>query len=55
MVNFKQQMEADGISEKAEKLITNARRQGTQARYEAAWISGLAGVHRGKLILFDAL
>ena len=37
MVNFKQQMEADGISEKAEKLITNARRQGTQARYEAAW------------------
>ena len=37
MVNFKQQMEADGISEKAEKLITNARRQGTQARYESAW------------------
>ena len=37
MINFKQRMEAEGISEKAAKLITNARRAGTQARYESAW------------------
>ena len=37
MVNFKQRMEAEGISENAAKLITNARRAGTQARYESAW------------------
>ena len=33
MVNFRQQMEADGISEKAANHITNARWAGTQARY----------------------
>ena len=37
MVNFKQLMEAEGISEKAAKLITNARRAVAQARYESAW------------------
>lgn len=37
MVNFKQQMEAEGISEKAVKLIKNARRAGTQAHYESTW------------------
>ena len=37
VVNFKQRMEAEGISEKAAKLITSARRAGTQARYESAW------------------
>ena len=37
MVNFNQQMEAEGISEKAAKLITNARSGGTQARYKSAW------------------
>ena len=30
-------MEAERISEKAAKLITNARRAGTKARYESAW------------------
>ena len=34
MVDFKQRMEAEGRSEKATKLITNARRAGTQARYK---------------------
>ena len=37
MVNFKQRMEAEGIFEKAAKLITNSRRAGTQARYELTW------------------
>ena len=37
MVNFKQHMEVEGISEKAAKLIKNARRAGTQACYESAW------------------
>ena len=37
MVNFKQLMEAEGISEEAAKLITNARRAVAQARYESAW------------------
>ena len=37
LVNFKQRMEAEEISEKAVKLITNARSVGTQARYESAW------------------
>ena len=30
-------MKAERISEKAAKLITNARRAGTKARYESAW------------------
>ena len=34
MVNFDRRIEAGGISEKAAKLITNARRAGTQACYE---------------------
>ena len=37
MVNFKQRMESEGISEKAAKLIKNPRRAGTQARYKSAW------------------
>ena len=37
MVNFKQRMEAEGISEKVAKLIANPRRAGTQARYKSAW------------------
>ena len=37
MVNFKQRMEAEGISEKAAKLIANPRRAYTQARYRSAW------------------
>ena len=37
MVNFKQRMEAKGISEKTEKLIANARRVVTQTRYKPAW------------------
>ena len=37
MGNFKQGMESNGISGKAAKLITNARRASTQARYKWAW------------------
>ena len=55
MVNFDQQMEAEGISEKAAKLITNARRVGTKACYESAWSKWVAGLHRDKLALFNAL
>ena len=55
MVNFDQQMEAEGISEKAAKLITNVRRVGTKACYESAWSKWVAGLHRDKLVLFSAL
>ena len=39
MVNFKQQREATGISEKSEKLIANVKYKyaSTQCRYESAW------------------
>ena len=37
MVDFKQRMEAEGISEKAAKLITIAKRAGEQACYKSAW------------------
>ena len=37
MGNFKQGMESNGISGKAAKLITNARRASTQARYKWSW------------------
>ena len=37
MVDFKQQMEAEGISEKAAKLITIAKRAGEEACYKSAW------------------
>ena len=42
-------MEAEGIYGKTAKLIANVRRAGISG------ISGLASVHKDKLILLDAL
>jgi len=37
MGNFRKQMETEGISRKAAKLISESRRDGTRANYESAW------------------
>ena len=42
VVNFKQRMEAEGMSEKTAKLITNAGRAGTQALCKSAWNKGVS-------------
>ena len=55
MVNFKQRIEAEGIFQKAAKLITIAEGQVDKLVTNRPGISGLASVNRDKLILFDAL